>query len=147
MVEYSQNELMYQYPYTEGSDIIRKQLLEYIEKEGFINTDPYDFEDVDKKGLCVHNITFSVSTSVLYNQIISILAKPGDVVLITAPNYGLFTIRTERAGAEVELLKLEREDNFLVNPTKLANRIDQINESLQKRLCSKSSSIFKCQPK
>ncbi len=131
MVEYSQNELMYQYPYTEGSDIIRKQLLEYIEKEGFINTDPYDFEDVDKKGLCVHNITFSVSTSVLYNQIISILAKPGDVVLITAPNYGLFTIRTERAGAEVELLKLEREDNFLVNPTKLANRIDQINESLQ----------------
>lgn len=64
----------------------------------------------------MHNITFSVSTSVLFNQIISIISKPGDVVLVPAPNYGLFTIRIERAGAEVELLNLEEEDNYLVNP-------------------------------
>lgn len=126
-----ETEMMYRYPYTEGDDRIRQQLLDYVEREGFINTEPYSFKDVDKKGLSVHNITFSVSTSILYNQIINIISKPGDVVLVTGPNYGLFTIRAERAGAEVEILKLEKEDNFLVDPLKLAQRIDQINESLQ----------------
>ena len=132
MIKSLQEDLMFCYPYTEGDDKIRQQLLDYVEKEGFINTEPYNYEDIDEKGLCVHNITFSVSTSVLFNQIISIISKPGDVVLVTAPNYGLFTIRSEIAGAEVDVIKLEKEDNFLVNPDKLAKRIDEINESLQK---------------
>lgn len=51
--------------------------------------------------------------------------------MVTGPNYGLFTIRAERAGAEVEVLNLEKEDNFFINPQKLANRIDEINCSLQ----------------
>ena len=125
------SDMMYRYPYTEGDDIIRQQLLDYVEREGFINTEPYSYKDIDEKGLSVHNITFSVSTSVLFNQIINIISKPGDVILVTGPNYGLFTIRTERAGAEVEILELEKEDYFLVNPIKLAKKIDQINESLQ----------------
>ena len=103
---------MYRYPYTEGDDNIRKQLLDYVEKEGFINTEPYSFSDIDEKGLSVHNITFSVSTSVLFNQIINIISRPGDVVLVTGPNYGLFTIRAERAGAEVEVLNLEKKITF-----------------------------------
>lgn len=131
MAKYLKDAWMYRYPYTEGADTIRKQLLDYVEKEGFINTEPYNRDNIDEKGLSVHNITFSVSTSVLYNQIISLLAKPGDVVLVTGPSYGLFTIRTERSGADVEVIDLEREDNFLINPNKLASRIDQINESLQ----------------
>ena len=49
---------MYKYPYTEGDDNIRKELLKYIEQEGFINTEPYDYDDIDDKGLSVHNITF-----------------------------------------------------------------------------------------
>lgn len=123
---------MYKYPYTEGSDDIRKVLLDYIEKEGFINTMPYNYSDIDDKGLCVHNITFLPSTSIAFNMVVSIISKPGDVVLVTGPNYGLFTIRAERAGAEVEILPLSKEDHFLVNPEKLANKIDEINESLQK---------------
>ena len=131
MEQYSKSAWMYRYPYTEGADTIRQQLLNYVEKEGFINTEPYNRDNIDEKGLSVHNITFSVSTSVLYNQIISLLANPGDVVLVTGPSYGLFTIRTERSGADVEVIDLEKEDNFLINPHKLASRIDQINESLQ----------------
>lgn len=123
---------MYKYPYTEGSDDIRKVLLDYIEKEGFINTMPYNYSDIDDKGLCVHNITFLPSTSIAFNMVVSIISKPGDVVLVTGPNYGLFTIRAERAGAEVEILPLSKEDHWLVNPEKLANKIDEINESLQK---------------
>ena len=122
---------MYKYPYTEGADEIRQVLLDYVEKEGFINTSPYSYDDIDAKGLCVHNITFLPSTSIAFNMVVSIISKPGDVVLVTGPNYGLFTIRAERAGAEVEFLPLSKEENWLVNPKKLADKIDQINESLQ----------------
>ena len=123
---------LYRYPYTEGDDEIRKKLLDYVEREGFINISPYSYSDIDEKGLSVHNITFLPSTSIAFNMIINVISKPGDVVLVTGPNYGLFTIRAERAGAEVEILPLEKEDNFLVNPKKLAKKIDDINESLQK---------------
>lgn len=123
---------MYKYPYTEGADDIRQVLLDYVEKEGFINTQPYNYSDIDDKGLCVHNITFLPSTSIAFNMIVNIISKPGDVVLVTGPNYGLFTIRAERAGAEVDILPLSKEDNWLVNPEKLANKIDEVNDSLQK---------------
>lgn len=123
---------LYRYPYTEGDDNIRKVLLDYVEREGFINDTPYSYSDIDEKGLSVHNITFLPSTSIAFNIIINIISKPGDVVLVTGPNYGLFTIRAERAGAEVEILPLEKEDNYLVNPKKLASKIDDINDSLQK---------------
>ncbi len=123
---------MYKYPYTEGADDIRQVLLDYVEKEGFINTQPYNYSDIDDKGLCVHNITFLPSTSIAFNMIVNIISKPGDVVLVTGPNYGLFTIRAERAGAEVDILPLSKEDNWLVNPEKLANKIDDVNDSLQK---------------
>ena len=123
---------LHKYPYTEGDDNIRKILLDYIEKEGFINDTPYSYPDVDEKGLSIHNITFLPSTSIIFNIIINIISKPGDVILITGPSYGLFTIRAERAGAEVEILPLEKEDNYLINPKKLAKKIDDINESLEK---------------
>ncbi len=121
---------MYKYPYTEGDDNLRQILLDYVEKIGFINNCPYSYPDVDSRGLSVHNLTFLPSTSIAFNLIINIISKPGDVVIVPAPNYGLFTIRAERAGAEVELLELSKDDNWLVNPTKLAKRIDDINESL-----------------
>ena len=132
MKEYLNQDDMYKYPYTEGNDNIRKILLDYIEQEGFINCEPYSYSDIDEKGLSVHNITFLPSTSIIFNIIINIISRPGDVVLVPGPNYGLFTIRAERAGAEVDVLPLEKEDHFYVNPEKLANKIDDINESLQK---------------
>ena len=132
MKESLDTSLMFKYPYTEGDDNIRAILLDYVESLGFINDMPYSYSDIDDKGLCVHNITFLPSTSIAFNMIINIIAKPGDVVLIPGPNYGLFTIRAERAGAEVEILPLEAEDGWLVNPEKLAAKIDDINEALQK---------------
>lgn len=132
MKESLDNSLMYRYPYTEGDDNLRSILLDYVENLGFINNMPYSYEDIDDKGLCVHNLTFLPSTSIAFNMIVNIIAKPGDVIIVPGPNYGLFTIRAERAGAEVEILPLSEEDNWLVNPEKLALKIDDINESLQK---------------
>lgn len=123
---------MFKYPYTEGDDNLRRILLNYVESLGFINDMPYNLPDVDDLGLSVHNLTFLPSTSIAFNMIVNIIAKPGDVILIPGPNYGLFTIRAERAGAEVELLPLAEEDGWRVNPEKLAAKIDDINESLQK---------------
>ena len=124
MQEYLSCDDLYMYPYTEGHDSIRKVLLDYVEQEGFINDRPYPYNDVDSKGLSVHNITFMPSTSMIFNIIINIISRPGDVILVT--------IRAERAGAEVDILPLDKEDNFLVNPDKLAKKIDDINDSLQK---------------
>ncbi len=132
MIKSLESKEMYKYPYTEGDDNIRKELLKYIEQEGFINTEPYDYEDIDDKGLSIHNLTFLPSTSITFNLIINIISKPGDVILVPGPSYGLFTIRAERAGAEVEVIPLEKEDNFLINPDKLAQTIDDINYSLQR---------------
>ena len=123
---------MFKYPYTEGDDNIRKILLDYVEKLGFVNDTPYNYEDIDDKGLTVHNLTFLPSTSIAFNMIINIISNPGDVIIIPGPNYGLFTIRAERAGAEVEVLPLCEEDDWLVNPKKLAELIDLTNESLQR---------------
>lgn len=132
MIKSLSNSDMYKYPYTEGDDKIRKVLLEYIEQEGFVNTEPYNYDDIDDKGLSIHNLTFLPSTSIAFNMIVNIIAKPGDVILIPGPSYGLFTIRAERAGAEVEIIPLEKEDNYLINPEKLAKTIDEINYSLQR---------------
>lgn len=123
---------MFKYPYTEGDDNLRAILLDYVESLGFINDTPYNLSDIDDKGLSVHNLTFLPSTSIAFNMIVNIISRPGDVILIPGPNYGLFTIRAERAGAEVELLPLAEEDGWRVNPQKLAAKIDDINESLQK---------------
>ena len=113
MIKSLQKGNMYKYPYTEGDDEIRKELLEYIEQEGFINTEPYNYDDIDNKGLSIHNITFLPSTSITFNIIVNIISKPGDVILIPGPSYGLFTIRAGGGGAEVGILPLEKEDDFL----------------------------------
>lgn len=131
MQESLKNNLMYQYPYTEGDDRIRKILLDYVESIGFINKEPYSYEDIDEYGLSIHNLTFLPSTSIAFNMIVNIISKPGDVIIIPGPNYGLFTIRAERAGAEVEILPLNKDDDFKINPKKLAEKIDEINNSLQ----------------
>lgn len=89
--------------------ILEKYYLDYIEQEGIINTSPYSYDDIDAKGLSVHNLTFVPSTSMAFNMVVEIISKPGDVILVTGPNYGLFTIRAERAGADVEIIKIEKE--------------------------------------
>lgn len=47
------SENLHRYPYTEGDDNIRKVLLDYVEKEGFINDNAYFYSDIDDKGLSV----------------------------------------------------------------------------------------------
>lgn len=112
------------YPMAAGDEKSRKIILEYLIQEGFKNP----------KGLNADNIIFTVSTTQAFNIIMKIIARPYDVILMTGPNYGLFTFVPERSiGATVEILPLSEEDNWYVNPKKLSLKIDEINEKLRKQ--------------
>lgn len=124
---------IYKYPYSEGDDRIRKEILNYIEEEGIYNDNPYDYKDIDSKGLSIHNLTFTVSTSHAFQIILDIIARPNDVVIMTGPNYGLFSFKPERINARVEIINLEKEDGYLINPNKLDKRVKEINEQLKQK--------------
>lgn len=121
---------LYKYPYSEGDDKVRYQLLKYVEQEGIFNDNPYEYSDIDDKGLSIHNLTFTVSTSHAFDLILDVIAREGDVILMTAPNYGLFSFKPERKNINVETINLDEEDNYLINPEKLDKKIKQINKKL-----------------
>ena len=110
------------YPMAAGDEESREIILEYIKQEGFKSN----------SGLSKDNIIFTVSSTHAFNIISSIIARPHDVILMTGPNYGLFTFVPERiSGATVEILPLSEDDNWYVNPQKLSKRIDDINIKLK----------------
>lgn len=112
------------YPMAAGDESSRKIISEYLIKEGFKSP----------TGISEDNIIFTVSTTHAFNIISNIIARPHDVILMTGPNYGLFTFVPERsAGATVEVLPLSEEDDWYVNPAKLSKRIDEINANLKEK--------------
>lgn len=118
---------MSEYPLAAGDENSREEIIGYLEKEGFKN--PH--------GLNKDNIIFTVSTTQAFNIVMKVIARPYDVILMTGPNYGLFTFTPERSvGATVEILPLSEKDNWYVNPKKLSQRIDKINEELKAKYSS-----------
>jgi len=122
LIDVVEQDCLSDYPMAAGDEESRIKVCEYLLREGFQSPN----------GLNEDNIIFTVSTTQAFNIIMKIIARPYDVVLMTGPNYGLFTFVPERAaGATVEILPLSEEDNWYVNPSKLSNRIDEINNSLR----------------
>lgn len=115
---------MSEYPLAAGDENSRYEILEYLIKEGFKSPN----------ALNINNIIFTVSTTQAFNIVINTIARPFDVILMTGPNYGLFTFVPERiAGATVEILPLSEGDDWYVNPIKLAKRINEINAQLKNK--------------
>ncbi len=131
MHRYVDSDNAYSYPYSEGDDHIREILVRYLTQEGIINTDPYDFDDINEAGLSKYNLTFTVATSNAFQIISDIITEPGDVFIVPGPNYGLFAIRPERLSADIVVLPLKEEDNYLPNPQELDNLIKKTNEELR----------------
>lgn len=116
------------YPMAAGDETSREIITDYLKQEGFKSKD----------GVNKDIIIFTVSTTHAFNIICSIIARPYDVILMSGPNYGLFTFVPERsAGATVEVLPLSKEDDWYVNPEKLAKRIDELNEELKVKYVGK----------
>ena len=118
------------YPMAAGDEQARKNVCSYLLKEGFKSDG----------GISHNNIIFTVSTTDAFNLIMKLIARPYDVILMTGPNYGLFTFVPERAAnATVKILPLSSDDNWFVNPQKLEERIDEINKELEQEYKGKLS--------
>ena len=52
---------------------------------------------------------------------------------MTGPNYGLFGFKPERINADVEIINLEKEDGYIINPDKLDSFIKSINDKLKNK--------------
>lgn len=137
MHEYIDTGSTHRYPYSEGDDRIREILVNYLKQEGIVNTEPYDYKDINEVGLSKYNLTFTVATSHAFQLIMDIITKPHDVIIVPSPNYGLFAMRPERISADVIMLPLKEEDNYLPNPDNLNNLIKKTNEELQRKYLGK----------
>ena len=113
------NDYLYKYPDASGEEQYRSKVNRYLWNEGY------------SKETNVDNILFSMSTTQAFRLIIKVIARPYDVILFTAPNYGLFTFIVENTDAIVKCVELKKEDEWYINPKNVANEIDLINKELE----------------
>ncbi len=112
---------IYKYPAAAGDEFYRDLIAQYLLKEGFNSG----------KNITLDNVIVTMSTTHGFKTVLDVIARPYDVVLMPAPCYGLFAFFPERINVTVKFLKLERQDNYYINPDKLKERIEQINKELE----------------
>ncbi len=123
---------LYWYPRSAGGFYAQQNIVDYLIREGF---KPERVEMPDGEvygGIGINNIVFACSTTHAYSLIMSAVAQPGDVILMSAPNYGLFAIMAELDNYRTEVVNLREEDGWQINPDILAERIDELNKQLAK---------------
>lgn len=108
-----------QYAFPAGDIGFRRSICRYLHHEGFCEKITPD------------NIIFTDSTTHAFHVTLQMIVRPGDVVLFTAPSYGLFCFEPERLGGVSCFFPLYEEDGWLTDPLKLAKEIDRLNEKLR----------------
>lgn len=111
-----------QYGYASGDEKCRQRLADYFTHEGLLNENGHP---IDK-----NNVIFFNSTTEAFSMLMQVLCRPGDVVLFTAPTYGLLAYAPERIGAFADFLPLKEEDGWLINPEALDKKIRDTNAAL-----------------
>ncbi len=114
---------MSQYAYAAGDAGCRERVATYLQEMGFRSYSPDG---------CIlpSQLIFFHSTTEAFSILMSLICTPGDVVLFTAPTYGLFAYAPERVGAHARFLPLREEDYWLPNTEALDETISRINDSL-----------------
>lgn len=102
---------MNEYPMAAGDEHARIDVADYMNSIGF-------------KGVTKSNIIFTSGSTQGFEFVLKLIVSKGDAVIIPAPNYGLFSFIPERVGAEVKFIDLSPEDDWLINPGKLAKMLD-----------------------
>ena len=74
----------------------KTNIIEYFKKKNNI------------KNINENNIIFTHSSTQAFTLIMEAILDYGDVVIMTSPNYGLFSFIPERTGGKVRFLKLEK---------------------------------------
>lgn len=116
---------LYKYPAAAGEESHRQIISEYLIKEGYPSSIDYN------------NVIITNSTTHGFYLILKSLFNPYDVILMTAPNYGLFAFMPERMNISVELIELKKENNYIINPEDLNSKIIEINKKLEKEYKNK----------
>lgn len=106
------------YPLAAGDEKDKEPIIEYLNTNCNVTLD---------KG----NLIFTHSSTQGFSLIMEAILDYGDVVLMTAPNYGLFSFIPERVGGRVKLLELQPSEGWKINPQTLRKRIDKINKDLR----------------
>ncbi len=100
-------------------------LIQYVEHLGILPPE-------NKARLTGKNITTGLGATSLYTLAVESLVKEGDVHLITAPTYGLFSFHPLFQKADVETVQLEEKSDWKLNPESLDKRIGEIEQSGRK---------------
>jgi len=106
------------YPLAAGDDADKAPVIKYFKKLYSLKINE-------------NNIIFTHSSTQAFTLVMEAILDYGDVVLMTAPNYGLFTFIPERAGGRVRLLQLTSTNGWKVDPKKLKRLIVETNNELE----------------
>lgn len=106
------------YPFAAGDELNKKNIIDYFNKNR-------------KKEINENNIIFTHSSTQAFTLVMEAILDYGDVVIMTAPNYGLFSFIPERSGGKVRLLELESSNEWKINPQNLKKLILEINNELK----------------
>ncbi len=107
------------YPRSRGIDKVRDIVSKYVTQE------LYKGERV----LSRNNVIPGIGTTHLYFSIARGFLKEGDVCLVSAPGYGIFSYISEEGGATTYSLLLKKSNGYRYIPTELNVAIEEINSS------------------
>jgi aspartate/methionine/tyrosine aminotransferase len=119
------NDSLYSYPPAAGDEGHRQLISNYLIREGF------------PKKINYNNIIITDSTTQAFYLILKSLFNPYDVIIMTGPNYGLFAFMPERENIGVEIINLDKNNNYIIKPEELDNKISEINLKLKNKYKNK----------
>ncbi len=113
------NRILSDYPLAAGDDCLKKPIVDFFNRkyQNKINKD---------------NIIFTHSSTQGFTLVMEAILDYGDVVIMTAPNYGLFSFIPERVGGRVRFIQLNSKNNWRINTQELKEVITKTNEELKK---------------
>ncbi|OZG73935.1 hypothetical protein BTA51_09140 [Hahella sp. CCB-MM4] len=110
------------YPRSRGIDRIRDTVSQYATQELFNGA----------RILSRNNVIPGIGTTHLYFSIARAFLNEGEVCLVTAPGYGIFSYISEEGGACTYSLLLKKSNRYRFLPTELRMAIEEINGSGRK---------------
>lgn len=120
-IKYKLPKKLFEYPPVAGDEKSREKISEYLKSIGY------------NSKININNIIITCSTTQGFYLILKSIFREYDVIIMTAPNYGLFAFMPERLNIDVETIKLSKDDNYLINPQKLDMLIKKINKKLKNK--------------
>ena len=133
-IEALTNPTIAKYPFAAGDADCRKRVADYLFEIGLRSENAGG-------AISPNHVIFFNSTTEAFSMLLKVICRKGDVVLFTAPTYGLFCYAPERLGAISCFIPLHKENDWLINPLELENTILKINARLRKTSHNKTDYI------